>query len=254
MQQHLAYELPTDDQPCVNGISTPTPLSPTSPPSLPDKLLYDNVHELSTDEQRCVNTTSIPSSSPQEHAPTLQSSPLSILIPPDKLNPSLSCWIKNMNKLSSLIDRLQELASSAPAEHQSQLLRQVVALRATSEKQQDHFMEFLQLSEEYANKYLLNISAEIEQQSSFLDNLEERLEAARKLHGEAVDLQTLYESGIVASMKGLRATGKPVPCYLESQNTETFDVQNFHGHFHKTMLYSARWTLCWLRFNDFTRN
>jgi hypothetical protein len=113
-----------------------------------------------------------------------------------------------MNKLSSLIDRLQELASSAPAQHQSQLLRQVVSLRTTSKKQQEHFIEFLQLSEEYANKYLLDISAEIQQQSSFLDKLEGRLEAAKKLRGEAVDLQMLYESGTVATMQDLRTTGK----------------------------------------------
>ena len=113
-----------------------------------------------------------------------------------------------MNRLSGLIDRLEELASSAPAEHRSQLLRQVVTLRATSKKQQEHFTEFLQLSEEYANKYLLDISAEIQQQSSFLDKLEGRLEAAKKLRGEAVDLLTLYESGTVSTTENLRATGK----------------------------------------------
>ena len=126
-----------------------------------------------------------------------------------------------MDKLSSLIDRLQELASSAPPEHRSQLLNQVVALRTTSDKQKEHFMEFLQLSEEYANKYLLDISAEIQQQSSFLDKLKERLEAAEKLRGEAVDLQKFYESGTVATMENFRATGKTVSSLLQKQNTET---------------------------------
>jgi hypothetical protein len=116
-----------------------------------------------------------------------------------------------MDKLNSLIDRLQELASSAPSEHRSLLLNQVVALRATSKKQKEHFMEFLQMSEEYADKYLLDISAEIEQQSSFLEKLEGRLEAAMKLHGKAVDLQMFYESGTVATMENLRATGKAPP-------------------------------------------
>jgi hypothetical protein len=137
------------------------------------------------------------------------------------MHPTLSCWIKNMDKLSSLIDRLQELASSAPPEHRSQLLNQVVALRTTSDKQKEHFMEFLQLSEEYANKYLLDISAEIQQQSSFLDKLKERLEAAEKLRGEAVDLQKFYESGTVATMENFRATGKAVSSLLQKQNTET---------------------------------
>ena len=116
-----------------------------------------------------------------------------------------------MNKLSSLIRCLQGLASSAPAEHQSQLLNQVVALHMTSRKQQEHFMEFLQLSEEYADKYLLNISAEIQQQSTFLDNLEECLEAAKKLCREAVDLKMLYESRTVVIMECLHVTGKATP-------------------------------------------
>ena len=72
-------------------------------------------------------------------------------------------------------------------------------------------MEFLQLSEEYADKYLLNISAEIQQQSTVLDNLEECLEAAKKLRGEAVDLKMLYESRTVVIMERLRATGKATP-------------------------------------------
>ena len=116
-----------------------------------------------------------------------------------------------MNKLSSLIEHLQGLASSAPAEHRSQLLNQVVALRTTSRKQQEHFMEFLQLSKEYADKYLLNISAEIQQQSTFLDNLEEHLEATKKLRREAVDLKMLYESRTVVIMERLRATDKATP-------------------------------------------
>ena len=66
------------------------------------------------------------------------------------------------------------------------------------------------MSEDYANKYLLDIDAEIQQQSTLLDNLEERLEAAKKLHGDAVDLRMLCESGTVASWNDIRATGKAV--------------------------------------------
>jgi hypothetical protein len=125
-----------------------------------------------------------------------------------------------MKKLSGLIDRLQQLASSAPTEHQSQLLRQVKGLRATSRKQQEHFIDFLKLSEEYANEYLLDIDAYIQQQSTFLANLERRLETAKKLRGEAAELQMLYESGTVATMNNLRATGKATSCRLRRQNTE----------------------------------
>ena len=159
-------------------------------------------------DQQCATTTSTSSSSALGHVPTLQYLPSRIPTSPDKLHPTLSCWIKNMNKLSSLINRLQELASAAPAEHRSRLLGQVVALRAMSKKQREHFIEFLQLSEEYANGYLLDISDEIKRQSSFLEKLEGRLEAAKKLRREAIDLKRLYESGTVAIMKDLRATGK----------------------------------------------
>ncbi|KAN0113637.1 hypothetical protein V8E52_007563 [Russula decolorans] len=149
--------------------------------------------------------------STQGHVSTSQSSPSCILVPPENLHPTLSCWIKNMKKLSSLIDRLQELAPSVPTEHQSQLLGQLKALRVTSKKQQEQFMDFLQLSEEYANEYLLDIDAYIQQQSSFLAELERRLEAAKKLRGEAAELQMLYESGTLATMKNLRATALPRP-------------------------------------------
>ena len=111
-------------------------------------------------------------------------------------------------------------------------------------KQQERCIKFLQLSEDYANKYLLDIDAEIRQQSSLLDNLEERLEASKKLHGDAVDLQMFYESGTVASMNDLRATGKEVPHRAASarQITETFDLQVFRGRSHRTVPCSRRLT------------
>jgi len=87
--------------------------------------------------------------------------------------------------------------------------------------QQERCVKFLRLSDDYANKYLLDIDAEVQQQSSVLDNPEERLYAAKKLHGEAVDLQKFYESGTVASMNDLRATGRrsPVPRDFERWNS-----------------------------------
>ena len=86
----------------------------------------------------------------------------------------------------------------------------MVGLRTTFKKQQERCIEFLRLSGDYADKYLLDIDAEIQQQGTLLGNLEERLEAAKNLQGDAVDLQNLYESGTVASMNDLRATGKLV--------------------------------------------
>jgi hypothetical protein len=157
----------------------------------------------------------------------------------DRLHPTLSSWLKNMNKLDGLINRLQELASSAPPEHRSQLLNKVVALRTTFKRQQERFIAFLQLSEEYADKYLQDISTEIQQQGTVLDNLEERLEAANKLHGEAADLQMYYQSRTVANMNDLRATGKAYPVICRSENAETF-FQQFRSHFHRTIPCSAR--------------
>ncbi|KAI0293002.1 hypothetical protein B0F90DRAFT_1920145 [Multifurca ochricompacta] len=132
---------------------------------------------------------------------------------PEGLDPTLSSWLKNINKLSNLIDRLQNLASTAPPEHRPHLYKQVAALRATFKKQQDRCIHFLQLTEEYANRYLLDISAEIQQQSSFLDMLEKRLDMAKTLRGQAVDLRKSYENGTVNAMKKVRETAlsQPLP-------------------------------------------
>ena len=137
-----------------------------------------------------------------------------ILKSPDKPRPTLSSWLKNMNELSGLIDRLQELASSSPAKHGSQLLSQVATLRATFKKQQDRCIVFLELSEECATRYLLDISAEIQHQSSFMDLLEKRLDVAKTLYGRACDLRRSHESGTVNTMKDDRATGKTASCHL----------------------------------------
>ena len=85
------------------------------------------------------------------------------------MHPTLSSWIKNMDKLSHLIDRLQELASDTPLDLRCQLYNQVALLRTAFKRQQDRYFEFLRLTEDYANQYLLDISTEIELQSSFLE-------------------------------------------------------------------------------------
>jgi hypothetical protein len=126
-----------------------------------------------------------------------------------------------MNKLSGLIDTLEELASSAPEGHRSQLSRQVTTLRAAFKKQQERYIDFLQLSEEYADKYLLNISAEIRQQSSFLDMLEKHLDMAKTLRQQSVDPRRSYESGTVATMKDVRTIGKIPFCCLSRRNPKT---------------------------------
>ena len=203
--------------------------------------MFMNYPQMTTNDRKCPNPnpTSTPSS-PIQEVPTSQSSPFRILTLPYKLHTTLSTWIKNMNKLSS-IDRLQELTSFATAEHRSRLSNQVVALRVTLKRQQEQSIAFLQLSEGYADKYLLDISAEIQQQSTVLDNLQECLETAEKLRGEAVSLKMLYESGTVATMERFRAAGKATFCRLPKQSIEAFNLQQFRGRFQRTKPCSARW-------------
>ena len=203
----------------------------TSLPAPANELLADDVQESPTDNRRCISVTNIPSSSTQEHVPISQSSRSRILTPPENLPLVLpisrSCWIKDKNKLDGNIDHLEELASSASAEHRSQLLEQVTTLRTMSKKQDEHLIELLQLIEECANICLLYISAEIEQQSSFLDKLDGRLKAAEDLRRQAADLKTLYKSKTFAIMQGLRATGKTTFCHLQKQNIETLIFSTF---------------------------
>jgi len=127
-----------------------------------------------------------------------------------------------MNKLSSLIDRLQELASSAPAEQQFQLSSQVVTLREIFKRQQERCTEFLQLTEEYASKYLLDISGEIQKQGAFLETLENRLNMAKMLRGQAVALRTSHESGTINTWKDVRETGKAVSCFCRNNSAEAY--------------------------------
>jgi len=124
------------------------------------------------------------------------------------MHPTLSSWLKNIDKLSNLIDRLQELASATPLDLRHQLDRQVALLRTAFKKQQKRYFEFLLLTEEYANRYLHDISAEIEQQSSFLGMLEKRLDMAKTLYYQAVDLRKSYESGTMDIMKSVRETSE----------------------------------------------
>jgi hypothetical protein len=124
------------------------------------------------------------------------------------MHPTLSSWLKNMDKLSHLIDHLQELASATPEDLKRQLYGQVDLLRTAFKRQQQRYFEFLRLTEEYANRYLLDISTEIELQSSFLEKLEKRLDMAKALYHQADDLRKSYESGTMNVIKSVRETGE----------------------------------------------
>ncbi|KAI0261182.1 hypothetical protein BC834DRAFT_897604 [Gloeopeniophorella convolvens] len=132
---------------------------------------------------------------------------------PKHLDSTLSSWLRNMARLSLLIDRLHDLASNAQPHHRRQLDEQVDALRASFDTQQKRYTEFLKLTEEYASRYLDDISGAIEQQRAFLDVLEERLDKATELRGKVVTLRTAYESRMVKAVMEIRtkALAEPLP-------------------------------------------
>jgi hypothetical protein len=132
------------------------------------------------------------------------------------LDPTFLSWLENINALSVLIGRLSELAVSAPQENRTQFNRQVAALRAGFKKQQERCVAYLQLTEEYAERFLSDISNEIQQQSSLLDALEKRLDMAKALREEAVQLRKSYEVGTLDCIKKVRHTGVHTSHYMPS--------------------------------------
>ena len=124
------------------------------------------------------------------------------------MHPTLLLWLKNLDKLSHLSGRLQEFASATSLNSRHQLYRQVALLRTAFRRQKKWYFEFLQLTEEYASRYLLDISVEIEQQRAFLDMLEKRLDMAKTLYRQAVDLRKSYESGTMDFVSSVCETGE----------------------------------------------
>jgi hypothetical protein len=127
---------------------------------------------------------------------------------------TLSAWLRNMDKLSALIDRLSEIATTAPQEHHSQLIHQVDALRIDFNKQRNRYAAFLRLAKKYADRFLSDISEEIQQQSCLLDALEKKLDMAKSLRQEVVQLYKSYEVGTLDSIKKVRRTGVYPPRYM----------------------------------------
>jgi hypothetical protein len=123
------------------------------------------------------------------------------------VHPTYSSWLRNINTLSTLINRLCSLADNAPQDIQPQLHRQVTTLRADLKKQEERCSAFLQLTKEYADRFLSDISEEIQQQSSFLEALERRVNMASRLREQVVDLRKSYEVGTLNSIKKVRHTG-----------------------------------------------
>ncbi|KAI0261155.1 hypothetical protein BC834DRAFT_491268 [Gloeopeniophorella convolvens] len=118
-----------------------------------------------------------------------------------------------MTRLSGLIDLLENLASSAAPERRPGINKQVQVLRSSLKKQQERYIEFLQLSRDYANKFLLDISSTIIGQEEFLDTLEKRLDMAKELHTQAIRLRKSYENEIAGPVEDIRKTvlSEPLP-------------------------------------------
>jgi hypothetical protein len=195
-----AYEQTTGDQPHINLINTPCgPTEEYASTPRPDSPFVDG--------WQCVSATNALPSLAQEQIPMSSPTTFRVLAPPKKLHSTLTSLLRNMERLSDFLDRLQKLASSAPAEHQSQ---QVAMLCATFKKHQVRFIELLRLSEEFAGLYLLDISAEIQRQSSFLAVLKKRSDTAKTLRRRIVDLRRTYKSGTIVLMRYVRTKGNEV--------------------------------------------
>jgi hypothetical protein len=122
-----------------------------------------------------------------------------------------SSWAENMSKLSALIDDAEALIASESARcylHiKIEMDRQVSELRENLEKQRERFTALLRLTKDYADLVLLDVSEEIQQQSSLLDSLERRLDMAKTLREEVVQLRKSYDVGTLDPIRKLRRTG-----------------------------------------------
>ena len=199
--------------------------------------MFMNYPQMTTNDRKCPNPnpTSTPSS-PIQEVPTSQSSPFRILTLPYKLHTTLSTWIKNMNKLSS-IDRLQELTSFATAEHRSRLSNQVVALRVTSKRQQERFIEFLQLSEGMPINIYSTFPPRFNNKAPFWTICK----YAWKLQRSYVERRIVVRVWNSCHYRAFRAAGKATFFRLPKQSIEAFNLQQFRGRFQRTKPCSARW-------------
>ncbi|KAI0043701.1 hypothetical protein FA95DRAFT_1609149 [Auriscalpium vulgare] len=130
---------------------------------------------------------------------------------PEPLDPTLSAWLSNMQRLAALVERLHAVALAGPQQQQRALLQQVAVLRAMLKKQQARCIAFLQLAQEYADRYLRDISADIQAQHALLGVLERRLGAARELHAEVAALRRSFDDGTCGGLKDICAVATKMP-------------------------------------------
>jgi hypothetical protein len=118
-----------------------------------------------------------------------------------------SSWVENMSRLSALTDDAEAIAASADTLDRWLITYQVSELRRDLEKQRERFTALLRLIKEYADMVLLDISEEIQQQSSLLDSLERRLDMVKILREEVVHLRKSYEVEALDPIKKPRRAG-----------------------------------------------
>ncbi|KAI0292996.1 hypothetical protein B0F90DRAFT_191936 [Multifurca ochricompacta] len=103
-------------------------------------------------------------------------------------------------------------------------------------------IKFLELTENYANEYLLIISTEIQRRSSFLEMLKMSFNMAEGLRAQLVDLRKQYETGIVAPVKDARRKDKIA---LSQPLPEDFDL------FTEVDLMLSGITQCYIEMDNF---
>ncbi|KAI0039563.1 hypothetical protein FA95DRAFT_1577526, partial [Auriscalpium vulgare] len=134
-----------------------------------------------------------------------------------------SMWAENMERLLQLVDHLQVIAHNAPSGSRSRLLTEVAALRAAHKREQERFSAFLQLTQEYADRYLRDIADEVQSQRSLLDMLEARLSMAKQLRTEAVELQKAFDDGSFKGFQKVKRAAGAVPLPDDTELFETVD-------------------------------
>ncbi|KAI0042302.1 hypothetical protein FA95DRAFT_1575825 [Auriscalpium vulgare] len=130
------------------------------------------------------------------------------------LDPVLSSWRTLIDRLSKAIDRVEELTCDLPHNQHPTLVRE---LRSTLQKHKDRYKDFVQLSKEYADRYLEGLSDEIRSQGEWLDLLERRLDHAKTIRREAVVLKEEFEEDVCHELKSVCGLSAPVKHHLRDE-------------------------------------
>ncbi|KAI0049157.1 hypothetical protein FA95DRAFT_951366 [Auriscalpium vulgare] len=126
-----------------------------------------------------------------------------------QLHSTLSAWVENMRRLSGMIDAFQDISLAAPVNQQPGLTQKVAEMRADLRMQRERHDAFLQLTREYADRYLEDIKDEVHSQRALLDMLEHRLDAAKQLRTDVVEMQRSFAKGAREGFQEVKACARP---------------------------------------------